>query len=187
MSFPLPGATLWARSQELEFKRPPSFALALFLCILWTRFLEWIKYWASGGIKMKNILISVMTFLAATSVWACDYTIGLDAKVGATKICVDGVSFKQLNENYYRVTFSNYFPGTRISYQKVNFHFNGKKEFIEQDILALDKFLRTYPIGDLYFTYESGFSITLKSSDKMSQAEVKSLKLLMDEINSFVY
>lgn len=130
---------------------------------------------------MKSIFVFVISFFAATSIWACDYTISLDLKFGDTKICVDGVQFKQLKENYYQVTFANYFPGTKISYQKVNFFFNGKKEFIEQDIMTLDKVLRTQDIGNLYFSYETGFVLI---SD---QAKAADLKPLMDEINSLVH
>lgn len=134
---------------------------------------------------MRKILISLAAFFAASSVWACDYTISLDMKVGATTICVDGVQFKQLKENYYQVRFSNYFPGTKISYQKINFHFNGQKESIEQEIMILDKILRTYDIGNLYFSYEMGF--TLIPNPNADRTQVENVSALLKQINTFVH
>lgn len=89
----------------------------------------------------------------------------MDMKVGSATICVDGLKFQQIKDNYYRVTFANFVPATHIAYQKINFHFNGKKENMEPGLFTLDHFLRSSHVGNLYFSYEDGFAVILNPGE----------------------
>lgn len=126
---------------------------------------------------MKKYFVSVLMVFFAVPVLACPYKIIIGDQKGA-QACVDAVTVKQLRPDTYRVTFANYFPGTKLPIDRYSFYLNGSKDVLEKHFVTLHEILTQYKVGNLVFSSKTSFYLEQKAIHEFTEPTLELIEYI---------